>query len=175
MLFLYGIIPTFQPVDNFGRARHDCRHRLSPLLPARLLQPLPALPTCPALAGRPCDLHRPFPQVYAVYGGFFILLSYLWGWAVDGVRPDVGDWASLAQAARFGSGPRSPPSDLLLNAAGRLVPPALTCRPAPALLPGGHCGCRRRRLRGLFLAWEVQPLRTDLQIEKPSSQALDFF
>jgi drug/metabolite transporter superfamily protein YnfA len=30
--------------------------------------------------------------VYAVYGGFFIMLSYLWGWAVDGVRPDTGDW-----------------------------------------------------------------------------------
>jgi drug/metabolite transporter superfamily protein YnfA len=32
------------------------------------------------------------PQLYAVYGGFFIILSYLWGWAVDGVRPDTGDW-----------------------------------------------------------------------------------
>jgi small multidrug resistance family-3 protein len=47
VLFVYGVIPTFQPVDNFGR-------------------------------------------VYAVYGGFFILLSYFWGWAVDGDRPDTG-------------------------------------------------------------------------------------
>ena len=37
-------------------------------------------------------------QLYAVYGGFFILLSYLWGWAVDGDRPDVGDWVGTAIA-----------------------------------------------------------------------------
>eukprot|EP00887_Chlorella_sp_A99_P004924 scaffold4.g4924.t1 len=55
VLVLYGVIPTWQPMDNFGR-------------------------------------------VYAVYGGFFILLSYLWGWAVDGVRPDVGDWVGSAVA-----------------------------------------------------------------------------
>ncbi|EFN55243.1 hypothetical protein CHLNCDRAFT_23629 [Chlorella variabilis] len=49
VLFVYGVIPCAQPMDNFGR-------------------------------------------VYAIYGAFFILLSYLWGWAVDGVRPDTGDW-----------------------------------------------------------------------------------
>lgn len=49
VLFLYGVIPTFQPLDNFGR-------------------------------------------VYAVYGGFFVVLSYLWGWMVDGMRPDTVDW-----------------------------------------------------------------------------------
>jgi len=49
ILILYGFIPTWQPIDNFGR-------------------------------------------IYAVYGGFFIVLSYLWGWVVDGVQPDVGDW-----------------------------------------------------------------------------------
>jgi len=32
-----------------------------------------------------------FGRIYAVYGGFFIVLSYLWGWALDGVRPDRGD------------------------------------------------------------------------------------
>ena len=31
-----------------------------------------------------------FGRVFAVYGGFFIILSYLWGWAVDGDRPDTG-------------------------------------------------------------------------------------
>jgi len=55
VLVCYGLIPTLQPVDNFGR-------------------------------------------VYAVYGGFFILLSYLWGWAVDGVRPDIADWVGSAVA-----------------------------------------------------------------------------
>jgi drug/metabolite transporter superfamily protein YnfA len=49
ILILYGFIPTWQPIDNFGR-------------------------------------------IYAVYGGFFIVLSYLWGWAVDCVQPDLGDW-----------------------------------------------------------------------------------
>lgn len=32
-----------------------------------------------------------FGRVYAVYGGVFIVLSYLFGWALDGIRPDVGD------------------------------------------------------------------------------------
>ena len=29
-----------------------------------------------------------FGRVYAAYGGAFIALSLLWGWAVDGVPPD---------------------------------------------------------------------------------------
>lgn len=55
VLVLYGVIPTFQPLDSFGR-------------------------------------------VYAVYGGFFILLSYMWGWAMDGDKPDKGDWIGSAVA-----------------------------------------------------------------------------
>ena len=47
ILFLYGVIPTFQPT-HFGR-------------------------------------------VYATYGGFFIVLSLLWGWVVDGNKPDSFD------------------------------------------------------------------------------------
>ncbi|EQC28427.1 hypothetical protein SDRG_13755 [Saprolegnia diclina VS20] len=41
-----------------------------------------------------------FGRLYAVYGGYFILLSLLWGWVVAGVKPDVGDWvgASIAFA-----------------------------------------------------------------------------
>lgn len=39
-----------------------------------------------------------FGRVYAVYGGFFIILSYAWGWLLDGDKPDLGDWlgASIA-------------------------------------------------------------------------------
>lgn len=37
-------------------------------------------------------------QIYAVYGGFFIIMSYLWGWAVDKQRPDTGDWIGTAVA-----------------------------------------------------------------------------
>jgi small multidrug resistance family-3 protein len=32
-----------------------------------------------------------FGRVYAAYGGVFIVLSVLWGWAVDGVAPDHYD------------------------------------------------------------------------------------
>ncbi|EEC48984.1 predicted protein [Phaeodactylum tricornutum CCAP 1055/1] len=33
-----------------------------------------------------------FGRIYAVYGGFFIILSFLAGWLLDGDRPDKGDW-----------------------------------------------------------------------------------
>ena len=29
-----------------------------------------------------------FGRVYAAYGGFFIVLSLLWGWVLDGNKPD---------------------------------------------------------------------------------------
>ena len=32
-----------------------------------------------------------FGRVYAAYGGMFIVLSLLWGWGIDGVRPDHYD------------------------------------------------------------------------------------
>ncbi|KAL7485082.1 hypothetical protein ACHAW6_010675 [Cyclotella cf. meneghiniana] len=34
-----------------------------------------------------------FARIYAAYGGFFIVLSFLMGWAMEGVsaKPDVGD------------------------------------------------------------------------------------
>lgn len=52
ILFLYGVIPTFQPA-HFGR-------------------------------------------VYATYGGFFIVLSLLWGWVLDGNQPDRFDLIGAA-------------------------------------------------------------------------------
>jgi drug/metabolite transporter superfamily protein YnfA len=33
-----------------------------------------------------------FGRLYAIYGGFFIVLSYGWGWVVDGEKPDRGDF-----------------------------------------------------------------------------------
>ena len=33
-----------------------------------------------------------FARVYAIYGAFFILMSLLWGFLVDGFRPDLGDY-----------------------------------------------------------------------------------
>ena len=32
-----------------------------------------------------------FGRVYAAYGGWFIVLSLLWGWKVDSIRPDRYD------------------------------------------------------------------------------------
>ncbi len=32
-----------------------------------------------------------FGRVYATYGGVFIVLSLIWGWGIDGVRPDRYD------------------------------------------------------------------------------------
>lgn len=32
-----------------------------------------------------------FSRAYAVYGGFFIVLSFLGGWALDKVQPDLSD------------------------------------------------------------------------------------
>ena len=32
-----------------------------------------------------------FGRVYAAYGGVFVALSLLWGWSVDGIRPDRYD------------------------------------------------------------------------------------
>lgn len=32
-----------------------------------------------------------FGRVYAAYGGVFVVLSLLWGWVIDGARPDRFD------------------------------------------------------------------------------------
>ena len=32
-----------------------------------------------------------FGRVYAAYGGWFVVLSLLWGWGVDRMRPDFPD------------------------------------------------------------------------------------
>lgn len=33
-----------------------------------------------------------FGRVYAAYGGVFIVLSILWGWGIDGKKPDILDF-----------------------------------------------------------------------------------
>lgn len=54
-----------------------------------------------------------FERVYAAYGGAFIVLSLLWGWMVDGVRPDQpsiwGAVLALIGAAIIAFWPRLPP------------------------------------------------------------------
>lgn len=33
-----------------------------------------------------------FSRAYAAYGGIFIVLSLLWGWVIDQIKPDKFDW-----------------------------------------------------------------------------------
>ena len=33
-----------------------------------------------------------FGRIYAAYGGIFIIMSILWGWWIDGIKPDSYDW-----------------------------------------------------------------------------------
>ena len=40
-----------------------------------------------------------FGRVYAAYGGVFVIMSLLWGWSVDGHRPDSYDWLGAAIVA----------------------------------------------------------------------------
>lgn len=37
-----------------------------------------------------------FGRLLAVYGGFFIALSYAFGYVVDGFKPDVGDYVGAS-------------------------------------------------------------------------------
>ena len=39
-----------------------------------------------------------FGRIYAVYGGFFIVLALLWGWYLDGDVPDQADIVGAAIA-----------------------------------------------------------------------------
>jgi len=52
-----------------------------------------------------------FGRVYAAYGGIFVALSLLWGWWIDGVRPDrydvIGGAIALAGVAVIIYAPRS--------------------------------------------------------------------
>jgi small multidrug resistance family-3 protein len=51
-----------------------------------------------------------FGRIYAAYGAVFIVLSLLWGWGVDGHRPDLRDGIGSALAlagALVMMGPRS--------------------------------------------------------------------
>src|ERR1700742_2353019 len=40
-----------------------------------------------------------FGRVYAAYGGVFVIMSLLWGWGLDGRRPDGYDWLGAAIVA----------------------------------------------------------------------------
>ncbi len=53
-----------------------------------------------------------FGRVYAAYGGVFIALSLVWGWGVDGTRPDradvIGGLIALMGVAVIMYWPRTP-------------------------------------------------------------------
>lgn len=52
-----------------------------------------------------------FGRLYAVYGGFFIVLSFVWGWVFDKDRPDKGrgccrqSYSNLQETALAGRWP----------------------------------------------------------------------
>jgi len=52
-----------------------------------------------------------FGRVYAAYGGVFVVLSVLWGWGIDDVRPDrfdvLGSLICLMGVGVILFGPRS--------------------------------------------------------------------
>ncbi len=52
-----------------------------------------------------------FGRVYAAYGGVFIVLSLLWGWGIDGIKPDkfdlIGGFIALAGVTIIMYWPRS--------------------------------------------------------------------
>jgi small multidrug resistance family-3 protein len=52
-----------------------------------------------------------FGRAYAAYGGVFIVLSILWGWAIDRVAPDrydlLGGWIALLGVLVIMYAPRS--------------------------------------------------------------------
>jgi small multidrug resistance family-3 protein len=52
-----------------------------------------------------------FGRVYAAYGGVFVALSLLWGWWIDGARPDrfdlIGALIALAGVSMIMFAPRS--------------------------------------------------------------------
>ena len=37
-----------------------------------------------------------FGRVYAAYGGVFVIMSLLWGWWIDGRRPDTPDFVGAS-------------------------------------------------------------------------------
>src|SRR5262249_38406718 len=37
-----------------------------------------------------------FGRAFAAYGGIFIVIALVWGWLVDGRRPDHWDWMGAA-------------------------------------------------------------------------------
>lgn len=53
-----------------------------------------------------------FGRTYAAYGGFFVVLSLLWGWWIDGQAPDrwdvIGAAIALAGVLVIFYAPRSP-------------------------------------------------------------------
>ncbi len=59
---------------------------------------------------------------HAVYGGFFILLSFVWGWAVEKERPDIG----------------KPPYHMILQLLAQL-PSICVC---PRMTVAVHIACR---------------------------------
>src|SRR6202050_1776681 len=51
----------------------------------------------------PLQSSSDFGRIYAAYGGVFVIMSLLWGWGVDGRRPDNFDWLGAVIVAAGGA------------------------------------------------------------------------
>ena len=122
-----------------------------------------------------------FGRIYAVYGGFFIVLSLVWGWLLDGFRPDIGDMvgAGIALAGVLimmvwprgttsgaSTTPSSPPAPPAAFSSLGAPSPRRAQRPAPR--QGGYTlriwlrtqrGRGRGGGRGGMMSWASPPLR----------------
>jgi drug/metabolite transporter superfamily protein YnfA len=74
VLVLYGFIPPLQPISDFGRTYAVYGKNA-----------VPPSPCADQVAHA-----RQMPPTFSP-GGFFIGLSFLWGWIFEGMRPDKGD------------------------------------------------------------------------------------
>ena len=81
----HGTLPSSKPHDRVWKAVREHKPWWWALLGSLTLVVYGFLPTL-----QPTDS---FGRVYAVYGGFFIFLSYIWGMIFDN-RASQGPWAA---------------------------------------------------------------------------------
>ncbi len=78
--------------------------------PTRQIEP----PMISKRSGCTTSIYQPahFGRVYAAYGGWFVVLSLLWGWYIDGIKPDrfdiIGGSICLVGVAVIMYAPRLP-------------------------------------------------------------------
>ena len=83
-----------------------------------------------------------FGRLYAVYGGFFVILSFLWGWVVDGEKPDKGTLRLPAHQ-----------SDVCVCVRGQAHPACLFCHATGKLLKRTPVKFSKSSARAITVLW----------------------